>query len=434
MAADSDAEAMRSDWNQRAREDANYYVAFGRRNQSDDEFLASASDEVRLFETELKRRPVDFWKSAEALEIGCGPGRLLRPLSRHFGRLHGVDISDEMLRRARERLDDFPNVTLHHAADSTLSQFADETIDFIFSYAVFQHIPDREVVLGYLRDSIRILRPGGLFVFQINGLPDSGSAPTTWEGCRVRSEEIRDFAGSNGLLLLSLTDRDTQYMWVTLQKPFAQYEEEIPDEATIFKVTNAYSGEPFVPVRGRFGAASILVTHLPERADLLTLSARINGANADCCYLSPPTNGRRFVNVIMPPGTRTGLVPVDLAWRGRPLGPTALARIVPPAPKIASVSYIADGINLLSIGRVDSGSVRLVMDEVTDPSQLGISMGGSKLPYGWFCVNPLHERYEFNFKLPPNIPEGLNFVHLTAGGRSFAPIQLEVGKRSVPKA
>ena len=40
-------ERMRRDWNDRAREDPHYYVAFGRREQDDAEFLASASDEVR---------------------------------------------------------------------------------------------------------------------------------------------------------------------------------------------------------------------------------------------------------------------------------------------------------------------------------------------------------------------------------------------------
>ena len=48
---------MREDWNQRAREDARYYVAGGRRGQQDEEFFASAGDVVRLLEDELKRLP-----------------------------------------------------------------------------------------------------------------------------------------------------------------------------------------------------------------------------------------------------------------------------------------------------------------------------------------------------------------------------------------
>ena len=44
-----------------------------------------------------------------ALEIGCGPGRLMRPMSRHFVEIHGVDVSDEMIALAKEKLRDIPN-------------------------------------------------------------------------------------------------------------------------------------------------------------------------------------------------------------------------------------------------------------------------------------------------------------------------------------
>ena len=75
---------MRQDWNDRAREDPHYYVAFGRREQDDAEFLASASDVVACVRGELKRlrppgRPLP--SGLKALEIGCGPGRIMRPLS-----------------------------------------------------------------------------------------------------------------------------------------------------------------------------------------------------------------------------------------------------------------------------------------------------------------------------------------------------------------
>ena len=48
-------ERMRADWNERAGEDAYYYVAFGRRDQDDEEFFATAADVVRGLTAELKR-------------------------------------------------------------------------------------------------------------------------------------------------------------------------------------------------------------------------------------------------------------------------------------------------------------------------------------------------------------------------------------------
>jgi hypothetical protein len=51
------SERMRADWNQRAREDAHYYVAFGGRDQDEEGFDATAADVLPSFEFELKRFP-----------------------------------------------------------------------------------------------------------------------------------------------------------------------------------------------------------------------------------------------------------------------------------------------------------------------------------------------------------------------------------------
>ena len=48
---------MRDDWNARAREDAGYYVAFGRREQSDADFYATATEVINSLESELRRVP-----------------------------------------------------------------------------------------------------------------------------------------------------------------------------------------------------------------------------------------------------------------------------------------------------------------------------------------------------------------------------------------
>ena len=48
-------ERMRADWNDRAGEDAYYYVAFGRREQDDEEFFGTAADVVAGLVWDLKR-------------------------------------------------------------------------------------------------------------------------------------------------------------------------------------------------------------------------------------------------------------------------------------------------------------------------------------------------------------------------------------------
>ncbi len=164
--------SMRADWNRRAAEDANYYVAFGRRQQSDDEFFATATPTVQQLLPELKR----FEGRDAALEIGCGPGRLMRPLSRYFKEIHGVDVSDEMIRLARERLAQTPNAFVRHCSGSDLAMFPEDKFDFVYSYAVFQHIPSRDIVFGYLREAFRVLKPGGIAALPVER-PAAARAP-----------------------------------------------------------------------------------------------------------------------------------------------------------------------------------------------------------------------------------------------------------------
>src|ERR1035437_10984098 len=64
-------ERMREDWNRRAREDAYYYAGFGRRNQDEREFFASAAEVVETLARELVRLPAAPARSRRALEIGC---------------------------------------------------------------------------------------------------------------------------------------------------------------------------------------------------------------------------------------------------------------------------------------------------------------------------------------------------------------------------
>ena len=184
---------MREDWNARAKEDAHYYVAFGRREQSEDEFLATAQEVVAGVEWELKRLGPGNTRARRALEIGCGPGRLMKPLSQRFGEIHGVDVSDEMARLARERLRGIPHAHVHATNGAELAQFADDSFDLVYSYAVFQHIPSRDVVMEYLRETHRVLKPGGLARIQLNGLPRTSRVYDTWSGVRFSPGELIDF-------------------------------------------------------------------------------------------------------------------------------------------------------------------------------------------------------------------------------------------------
>jgi len=106
---------------------------------------------------------------ATVLEIGCGVGRFLKPLSERFARVIGFDFSAEMLDSAREYCGDRANVEYRQNDGSSLPGVADGSVGFVVSAGVFQHITELTAILGYVREALRVLEPGGIFLFQFEG-------------------------------------------------------------------------------------------------------------------------------------------------------------------------------------------------------------------------------------------------------------------------
>jgi SAM-dependent methyltransferase len=419
---------MRADWNKRAREDANYYVAFGRRDQDDNEFLSTAADVVRDLEGELKRIPAEIPPSSRrALEIGCGPGRLMRPMSRHFGEIHGVDVSDEMIAQANAKLHDIPWAHAHHAGGSDLARFPADHFDFVYSYAVFQHIPSAEVVFSYLRETVRVLKPGGFARLQINGLPKTARAYTTWEGVRIGGQDVHRFTRDRGIRLLSLTGVETQYMWTSWQKPPARPEPPQNRAIRIRHAVNAFSGEQAVPSTGRLACATLQIENLPAACDLNSLQALVDGVAGVGCYVGPPVNGLSQFNAFLPAGVRTGLVPVRVEWQGQPLCPDAIIRVIPAGPGVPRLVSVSDGVNLLSTRRIESGIVKATIEEVASIGSFAATVDGFPVSgVETFRTDPLTSLYEVNFGLPGELKAGGHVLEIRLGARTLTRVGIEV--------
>ena len=134
-------------------------------------FFATGVKEISTVFSYLGSRGVHPDPNGEALDFGCGVGRLTQALAERFARCHGVDISETMVKSARQlkRRD----ADYHLNTKDDLSLFPDQKFSFIYSSIVLQHIPPA-VVEKYLREFLRILKPGGILVFQ---LPDRFLAP-----------------------------------------------------------------------------------------------------------------------------------------------------------------------------------------------------------------------------------------------------------------
>ena len=95
--------------------------------------------------------------------------------------------------------------------------------DFVYSYIVFQHIPDRAVVLHYLEEARRVLKPGGILCCQLRGTPPMPTElerePETWTGCHFSAQEMMAFSTGCGFPLVAVWGLETQYMWTVWRKP-----------------------------------------------------------------------------------------------------------------------------------------------------------------------------------------------------------------------
>jgi SAM-dependent methyltransferase len=203
---------MRSDWERRARENAPFYICTTAA-ESAEAFAASG-------EKDLDQQILDGLTVSPdwaVLEIGCGIGRLLKPLSRRVRRAVGVDLSEEMIRRGREYCADRPNVELRRT-DGGLEALGEGQFDFVFSHIVFQHLPRKSYVDRYLRDAARALRPGGVLRVQVDGRSRQffrRVVADSWSGVVFSARELARRIERAGFRVTELKGSGTQYLRAT---------------------------------------------------------------------------------------------------------------------------------------------------------------------------------------------------------------------------
>lgn len=168
------ADGMKRYWDARARENAVWYVDTTC-NYEDPDMGAFFATGARVVERALLEAPVQPRGRALAVEIGSGLGRISLALSDHFDQVLGVDISAEMVGRARELV---PNPRVRfEVGNGTDLMPVDASADFVITFTVLQHLPKAELIEGYLREAVRVLKPGGVLAAQWNNLPH----PALWK-------------------------------------------------------------------------------------------------------------------------------------------------------------------------------------------------------------------------------------------------------------
>jgi SAM-dependent methyltransferase len=408
------AQRMRDAWNRMAREDARYYIAFGRRKQEDEEFAANAADVVRRIGEEFARlEPVP--EARRFLEIGCGIGRLMAPLSAHCGEIHGVDIADDMIALGCARMAGVAHAHLHWTRDSDLSAFADAVFDLVYSYAVMQHLPDEAPFWRYLAESARVLRPGGVLLEQFNSHTAGREAPDCWGGIVVPATRVVAECARQGLRVVALEGAGTQYTWLTAIRRECPVPTHPPARAAhIVRVTGAAEALR-VTAGGPSGLAELFAAGLAaEHCDLAHLGAQIADVPLTVLRTGPPSAAAQIqitlaVPETVPPGART----VGLTWDRAPISDAAPVTVEGFARGAPRVLAVADGIDLLSSHRILCGVAKLWVNNLSEPDSLRAGIGGQPMrAIEFHCEDAVDQRYQINLHMPNGGPAGRQILEV----------------------
>lgn len=236
-------EAIRRDWDTRARENPRAYINWPDVPNEEGAFFESGRVDYARFVTPFLTRMRFDPRGKAALEIGCGIGRIARWMSEDFAEYTGVDVSPEMVRKAAAY--GFPRTSFQAVSGGDLDGIPSGSVDFVFSFAVFQHVPDRNAILNYFAETARVLRPGGIFRLQMKGLwalrvgrlaleaglsekPKLASMRIpflrvrhldTWQGYSIPVQHALGGCRSHGLKVEDIEGEWTVMLWIGGRKP-----------------------------------------------------------------------------------------------------------------------------------------------------------------------------------------------------------------------
>ena len=157
----SQTERMRADWNRRVEHDYRYWMSDG--VESDEAMWNVGKRDFEILTKNLS--PADM-RGQVALELGCGVGRILLFAAEAFREVIGVDVSESAIEQAKRLVGPKDNVSYQLVDGFSLDDIADESVDFVYSFAAISSMPVLATA-SYLVELSRIVKTGGLLRLQL---------------------------------------------------------------------------------------------------------------------------------------------------------------------------------------------------------------------------------------------------------------------------
>ena len=155
-------------------------------------------------------------KGCRVIEPGCGTGRLTALIAEKCGsagEIAAFDISQEMVKKAGERLSRYKNVNVSCALLEELS-FESAAYDVVLCHQVFPHFEDKFLAVEILS---KALKPGGIFAIthlvgieEINDVHRKSNSPVE-KDIMPSNSEIKDILNKYNLEIIELEDTPNCY-------------------------------------------------------------------------------------------------------------------------------------------------------------------------------------------------------------------------------
>lgn len=163
-------------WDAKAEEPTDF-GATGRARMDIIGYLHTVAEVART----LELAPADV-----VLDVGCGTGLMTLSVAPFVAQVYAIDISENMVQRARQNLAGFSNVVISKGS-ITGTLRPDMSVDKVLAYSVLQYLSSEDEIAAAIAEVRRVLRPGGRALLAAN--PDPRRRRAYDEVLRLDAEE-----------------------------------------------------------------------------------------------------------------------------------------------------------------------------------------------------------------------------------------------------
>ena len=213
MALEQNLKLKQKLWEGLARENANRYIKSEEKGTEESYRESGRHDYIQFIQNDKYMNCQRCKPYRNVLEFGCGNGRMTEFIAEEYKGVFAVDISDEMLSQAKKKLSAFTNIAYIQTDGAFLPD--NLKIDFIFSYAVLQHMT-KDIIEEVFNQFHKVLKQKGIMKIQLRGKP---TEPGHWcYGEFYTMEDACHLAQQTQFRIFKTRGEGERYFWLWLAR------------------------------------------------------------------------------------------------------------------------------------------------------------------------------------------------------------------------